>query len=59
MKVLIENQGDTAIHIITDRDTVSELVLEAGEAETFDAEIIIEVREADAKDESGPEPEHR
>jgi hypothetical protein len=31
MKVLIENQGDTAIHILTDHDTVIELMLEGDE----------------------------
>ncbi|SAK59707.1 hypothetical protein AWB76_02797 [Caballeronia temeraria] len=47
MKVHIENQGDAAIRVIVDGDTVNDSMIDPGAAEDFESatEGIIELRE--------------
>ncbi|MCI1043824.1 hypothetical protein [Caballeronia zhejiangensis] len=57
MKVKIENQGDDAIRVIADHDTINDTTLEAGATDVFesDDEGVIELRELGSVDDADDE----
>ncbi|SAK76051.1 hypothetical protein AWB80_04420 [Caballeronia pedi] len=55
MKLEIENQGDTDVRVIVDRDTVNDSMLEPGEAKIYEtlSEGVIELRELGDAEQDG------